>query len=302
MPPADASVIVLAYRTTANARACIQSILAAETRTSFEIILLLNGVGIAEANRLGTLARTRIIRAPLNLGFSRGNNLAALQSKTEFIVFVNDDARVEDGWLDELLRTARLNPVAGAVGSCILFPDGKLQEAGSVIWSDGTTAPIGRGDQTIDGPAASVQDVDFCSANGLLVRRSTWDAVGGFDPSFYPAYYEDVDLCLAIRHRFGQRVLYEPRSRLRHSEAMSSDYDFRTFLFARNVRRLRQKWSNELHAYPKPQPLASAKAARRQFREAQARILVIDDRPPDAGLGSGFGRFGEFFAQLRDRQ
>ncbi|MBV8727230.1 MAG: glycosyltransferase, partial [Candidatus Eremiobacteraeota bacterium] len=301
MASPDASVIILGYRTIERARTCVHSILAAGAQASFEIIVMLNAVGKVEAARFPVLPRTKVLHSPLNLGFSGGNNYAARYSAAEYVIFMNDDTLVEAGWLDALVRTARRNPDAGAVGSCILFPDGSLQEAGSVIWADGTTAPIGRGSGRVEGPCATVQTVDFCSANGLLVRRSSWTQLGGFDERFYPAYYEDVDLCMGIRHRLGQRVLYEPRSKIRHLEAASSDPNFRSFLFARNVRHIREKWRAELPAYPKPvQPLSSI-TARRHRRTASVRVLIIDDRVPDAGLGSGFGRFREFFAQVRDQ-
>jgi len=297
----QASVIVLAYRTIERARACIEAILAAGAGFPFEIILMLNEVCFEEVDRLGPLPQTRLLRSPINLGFAGGNNYAASLAAGEYLIFVNDDALVEAGWLDALVRTAKMHPEAAAVGSCIVFADGSLQEAGCVIWSDGTTAPLGRGERTISGAYDTVQDVDLCSANGLLVRASSWNQVGGFDEGFYPAYYEDVDLCMALRHRLNQRVLYEPRSRIRHFEAASTNPRFREFLFARNVKRIRAKWLQELKGYPQPvSPSALWRAARR-WRESSLRILVIDDRMPDSGLGSGFGRFEDFFARVRER-
>lgn len=297
----QASVIVLAYRTVERVRGCIESILAAGALFPFEIILMLNEVDVATAAGLGPMPRTRVLRSPVNLGFAGGNNYAARSAFGEYLVFINDDSLVESGWLDALVRTANMHPESAAVGSCIVFPDGLLQEAGSVIWDDGTTAPIGRGEAVIPDACDTVQDADFCSANGLLIRRSSWNQLGGFDEAFYPAYYEDVDLCMTIRHRLKERILYEPRSRVRHLEAASTDPRFRLFLFAKNVRHIRAKWMAELKEYPHPSlPFSSAQSARR-WRESSLRILVIDDRIPDSGLGSGFGRFEDFFLSIREK-
>ena len=158
-----------------------------------------------------------------------------------------------------------------------------------------------------------VADVAFresrrlCSACSLLVRRSTWDAVGGMDPSFHPAYYEDVDLCLGI-HALGQQVLFEPRSRVRHHESVSSDSTYKSFLFRRNQRRIVEKWADELAFREPPVSLSHEELSRAVWRArgCPRRILIIDDRVPDAALGSGYrtdgrGRARSFVAWIRDQ-
>ncbi|MBV9973153.1 MAG: glycosyltransferase, partial [Candidatus Eremiobacteraeota bacterium] len=296
-----ASIIVLAHRSTQHLSDCIASIHAAGATIPYEIVVLLNAVQRDEALRLPAWEQTRVVRSPLNLGFSAGNNVAATFASGDYLIFLNDDTVVEPGWLDALVRTAQMRPEAGAIGSCITFPDGSLQEAGSVIWSDGTTAPLGRGERLVNGSYNTVATVDFCSANGLLVRRSAWQRAGGFNEDFYPAYYEDVDLCLTLRHQFDFEILYEPRSRVRHIEAASSVPAFRAFLFARNVKQLRKRWTQTLASYPAFTASSPLPSLSRRIREARLRILLIDDRIPNAALGSGFGRFENFFVQARER-
>ena len=88
----------------------------------------------------------RALRSRLNLGFGGGNNWAARYAKGRYLVFLNDDATPQYGWLESLMATARSTDPIGAVGSRIVFPDGSLQEAGSILWQDGSCYPLGRGD------------------------------------------------------------------------------------------------------------------------------------------------------------
>ena len=134
------------------------------------------------------------------------------------------------------------------------------------------------------------------------MRRTTWDALGGMDPGYHPAYYEDVDLCLGIR-ALGQQVLFEPRSRVRHHESVSSDTSYKSFLFRRNQRRLVEKWSEELALLEPPALLSSIELSRAVWRArgCPQRILIIDDRVPDAALGSGYGRMVEAAVDLSAR-
>ena len=276
-------------------------------RTPYEVILVFNGTEPRAAQTfLKSINGVHAHRLALNLGFGGGNNYAAARARGEFLVFLNDDAQVEPGWLDALLDAARAYPNAGAIGSRILFVDGSLQEAGGIIWSDGSTRPLGRGARPGSLAFTYLRSVDYISANGLLVRRADFETLGGFDPRYFPAYYEDTDLCLGLRHRLGRELLYEPRAVMRHVEAASTqDNAFRSFLFRRNQALLCEKWAQVLPQYAAPEPespIAVANAVLRR-RGSPTRVLVIDDRLPDpgmgsGGLGSGFVRAQELFAEL----
>jgi GT2 family glycosyltransferase len=247
----------------------------------------------------------RALRPRVNLGFGGGNNFAARYARGRYLVLLNDDAVPQPGWLERLVDAAERDSSIGAVGSRILFPDWTVQEAGSILWSDGSCYPVGRGDRPGAVRYAYVRPVDFCSANGLLVRRDTFERAGGFDPRFFPAYYEDVDLCMTIRHRLGEHIVYEPRSVILHQEAATGNRnrDFRDFLFRRNKTALCEKWTHELRAQSAPQPdspIAIERAILRA-RGNPTRVLVLDDRIPNAASGSGFGRTVDLLADLHDR-
>jgi GT2 family glycosyltransferase/SAM-dependent methyltransferase len=298
-----ASIVILAWRQREHLLECLRSLRESPADVAFEVIVVLNAASEAVEDALrSNVEGARFIKSGVNLGFAGGCNLGASASRGDFVVFLNDDAIVEPGWLDWLVRCADANPNAGAVGSCILFPDGRIQEVGSVIWNDGSTMPVGR---NLDGESLTwhfVRPVDYSSACSLLVRRTTWDAVGGMDPEFHPAYYEDVDLCLSI-HALGQQVLFEPRSRVRHHESVSSDSRYKSFLFGRNQKRIVEKWSHELTFHESAVARSSIELTRAVWRArgCPRRVLIIDDRVPDAALGSGYGRMVEAALDLAAR-
>ncbi len=304
LPTSDqprASVVVLSQHSPWLLAECLDAVAAHSGRdVPYEVLLVLNN---ATPDLVLFVQRkvqgARVVDSDVNLGFGGGNNYAASLARGEFLVFLNDDATVEPGWLDALVCTADDHPEAAAVGSRILFPDGSLQEAGSVIWDDGSTAPIGRGAPAEERAFSYRRYVDHISANGLLVRKAVFDQVGGFDARYFPAYYEDVDLLLAIKAA-GHRVLYEPLSQLRHHESASSTARFKEFLFKRNGAQLREKWAELLAGQTPadPENPAAVNAALHHGMGDPPRLLVIDDMLPDPGVGAGFGRMHDLIREV----
>ena len=296
----DVSLIFLVLNRYDLLAKCLASVAATVSEAvRYEVVVVLNGSTDDVAAWLAdNVNGVRVVKSRVNRGFSGGNNLGASAARGRYLVFVNDDTVAQRGWLEWLVRTADARPDAGAVGSRLLFPDGVVQEAGQVVWSDGSTLGVGRGTHDAEGLYAYLREVDYCSACSLLVRRTTWDRVEGFDEGYFPLYYEDVDLCLKI-HEHGETVLYEPRSRLIHDEAQSQSSDFRSFLFRRNGRRFREKWASVLVEREPPAPTSKAGVARavHRARGFPRRVLIADDRVPTA-VGSGFGRMNEIVEEL----
>lgn len=264
-----------------------------------ETIIVFNGT--PEAEREGVrelLGSSEVIVSPVNFGFGGGNNRAAASARGEYLVLLNDDVEIQPGWLEPLVETADAHPDAGAVGSRILHPDGSLQEAGSVVWSDGSSIGVGRGLPRGSHRYDYLRQIDYVSACSLLVRRATFERLGGFDERFFPGYNEDVDLCFGIR-RLGQRVLYQPRSVVVHHESQTGA-QAKTFLIIRGRARLREKWRSELAWQPEPRPSdpVAIELAIHRARGNPQRVLVVDDRPPTQGAGSGFGRMLEAIREL----
>ena len=297
------SVIILVQKNAGQALAAVKALaLATSSAVAYETIVLLNGADDATVSALqrGAGAATVIVSAS-NLGFGGGCNFAAQRSRSEYLAFLNDDTLVDAGWLEALVDHADGDSQIAAVGSRVRFPDGTLQEAGSILWADGSAAPIGRGLPADGGAWSFRRDVTYASACALLVRRTDFESIGGFDEAYFPAYYEDVDLCLAFA-AIGKRVTFEPTAQLVHFESQSSTSAFKSYLFRRNRDRLTRKWRAVLPSFEPPDPL-NPLAVERAIDAAwgkRANVLLIDDRLPDAGLGSGYGRTLELIADLAD--
>jgi GT2 family glycosyltransferase/glycosyltransferase involved in cell wall biosynthesis len=296
------SILILTRHRPQRLERCLAALARLPDPVSREILILLNDADDDVRAMLEAQAMpVRILESPVNLGFAGGCNMTAAAATGRYLAFLNDDTEVEPGWLQSLVEIADSDPSVGAVGSCILFPDGSIQESGSIIWRDGSTMGLGRGESPGSPGVSFVRRVDYCSACSLLVRREAWNAVGGFCEDYFPAYYEDVDLCLSIR-ALGYRVLYTPRSRVRHDEGGSSDPGFRLFLHRYQRRRFRQRWGHLLQEFEPPNPSSSAAVRRAEFRArgCPRRLLLVDDRLPDRTIGSGFGRMRDAVVELSE--
>jgi GT2 family glycosyltransferase/SAM-dependent methyltransferase len=172
--------------------------------------------------------RLRVIRNRENLGFIGTCNRGAKAAAGEFLVFLNNDTVPVDGWLQALLRTFHDYPDAGAVGGKLVYPDGRLQEAGAVIFRDGSGANFGKWSPDPDAPLFNhVREVDYCSGALLATKRALFFDIGGFDTRYRPAYYEDTDFCFSVRAA-GYRVYYQPESVVIHFEGAVHGTDVST--------------------------------------------------------------------------
>jgi GT2 family glycosyltransferase len=197
----------------------------------------------------------KILRNKSNVGFVKSCNRGAAEASGDVLVFLNDDTLPQFGWLPALVRLFRTHPNAGAVGGKLLYPEGRLQEAGSVIYSDGSGANFGRGDYLADDPLFSfVREVDYCSAALLATPREVFTEIGGFDERYSPAYYEDADYCFALRDR-GYAVYYQPESVIVHIEGATGGRDLSAGTKKHQVanrEKFAAKWAKALREQPEP--------------------------------------------------
>jgi GT2 family glycosyltransferase len=156
-----------------------------------------------------------------NLGFIRSCNQAAQRAKGRYLVFLNNDTNVQANWLQELISPFRCDSEIAITGAKLVYPDGRLQEAGGIIWDDGSGWNYGRLDDRSKPQYNYFKSVDFVSGAALAVEHEFWKGVGGFDERFVPAYYEDVDLCFTA-HSLGRKVLFVPSSVVVHYEGISN--------------------------------------------------------------------------------
>ncbi len=295
-----ASVLIVSWNAPDLLARCLASVAESVREVSYEIVVALNEPTpdvVSSIDQSGVDAI--VLRSRVNLGFGGAANLAASAASGEFLVFLNDDARVLPGWLETLVETVDRRPEAHAVGSQFLSSDGSLQEAGSIVWSDGSTLGVGRSEGADTRSYGYERRVDYCSAASLLVRRSEWDRHNGFDAdTFFPAYYEDADLCFKIAAAGGS-VWYQPKSKVIHHQGMSTSSHYKEFLFDRNRSRFVQRWGADLRARlaPSTDP-AEVKRAVWMAMGTPTRVLVIDDRFPNAARGSGLARMFDVISDL----
>jgi O-antigen biosynthesis protein len=264
----------------------LESLLATFAEEPFELVIVDNASDGETQALFDRLHNVHVQRNDRNLGFGAACTIGARLARAPYVCFLNNDTIVTPGWLQALVATLEREPDCGAVGSRLIHPDGKLQEAGGTIWQDGSGWGYGRG---LDPTAPEVsyrREVDYCSAASLLVRRELFLELGGFDERYAPAYYEDTDLCLGI-WASGSRVVYEPRSTVFHVEFGSSGEARAVELHRRNQQLFAAKWDHLLGDRPAP---AFENLPRARDRRSGRRVLVADDRVPSSGRGSGFPR------------
>lgn len=262
------SIVIACHNGWHYTEACLTSLRETVARGfQGEIILVDDASSDGTARRLKQLAkadaRFKIVHNRKNMGFIAACNRGAAAASGEILIFLNNDTVLLPGWLAPLVRTFRDHPDAGAVGGKLVFPDGRLQEAGGIVFCDGSAAHFGRGDYDIEAPSYEfVRDVDYCSAALLATPRALFRELGGFDRRYRPAYYEDADYCFQVRQR-GYCVYYQPRSTIVHFEGGTSGVDLTRGVKrfqAVNQRKFLEKWRAVLKRQPK-RPSYSDQAA-----------------------------------------
>ncbi|MDA8297002.1 MAG: glycosyltransferase [Actinomycetota bacterium] len=294
----QATVIIVGWRRARHLRGCLAALAAHRCGVPFDVVVALNEPADELADELDAApVAVRVLESDANLGFGAACNRAAAVASAPLLVFLNDDATVEDGWLDALVDAAARRPAAVAIGGAVRFCDGRWQEAGSVIWRDGWTSGVGRGLVQGDARFFFERRVEYCSASSLLVRSEDFVAVGGFDEEYYPAYFEDCDLCLRLAAR--GEIWFTPLASVRHLESQSTTGTYRQYLMERNHELFLRRWGTELASRPeRRQDEVGIDQALRSAAGARWRVLVIDDRTPDPSLGSGLGRMADVLEEL----
>jgi GT2 family glycosyltransferase len=226
------SIVVVTYNKALYTYECLRSLLA-DPLPEHEVIIVDNASSDETPWLLRKTANALIIRNAENQFFARACNQGARSARGKYLLFLNNDAFVHPGCISSLLETMDSAPNIGAAGAKIIWRNGRLQEAGSIIWSDGSTQAYGRGDDPTKPEYCSTRDVDYCSAACIIVRRDAFEKLGGFDEAFKPAYYEDVDLCMRLWSA-GYRVVYQPLAVVTHVEFAGSSFDTATELMKKN--------------------------------------------------------------------
>lgn len=293
-----ASIVIPVYGQFAHTLACLRALAAHPPRAAVEIIVVDDGSSDQTPDALPQVAGLRYHRRAANGGFIAACNDGAALARGEVLVFLNNDTVPQPGWLDALLHTLDTEPGAGIAGAQLLYPDGRLQEAGGVVFADGSGWNYGRFESPANPRYAYLREADYVSGAALAIGRALFEQVGGFDPRYAPAYYEDTDLAFAMRAA-GRRVLYQPGARVVHDEGATSGTDTGSGTKAYQVRN-REVFAAHRRAALATQPAPGTPPSPAIVHRNQHQVLIIDALTPQPDHDSGSLRLVNLMRLLRE--
>ena len=279
------SIVIPVYGELSYTLNCLHALLTHVSRFSFEIIVADDASPDDSYTYLKEVKAVRCLQSDENKGFIDNCNAAVKATRGEFVVLLNNDTRICDGWLDELIDSFVRFPDAGLVGSKLYYPDGSLQEAGGIVWRDGSAWNYGRGDDPNRPRYSYARKVDYISGAAIALRRETWEDLHGFDPLFRPAYYEDTDLAFRVRGR-GATVIMQALSKVIHYEGKTSGTDLSQGVKSYqkvNASKFQERWLDVLERH---RPSGTEPWLERD-RDTVLRVLIVDACNPTPGMDAG---------------
>jgi GT2 family glycosyltransferase len=231
-----AITVIIPYREHVDiTRACLEALWANTDYASYHVVLVDNWSVSDEALAFADAMKGRLgisvmrIEEPFN--YSRLNNLAVAHSRSDLLLFMNNDVFVSDpGWLRAMVGEMLADPLVGIVGNKLLYPSGLVQHGGVILGVGGVADHAHKG-LAADEPgyvarAICAQELSAVTAACMLCRRSVFETVGGFDEKDLQVAFNDVDLCLKVG-KAGYRVIWTPGSVAEHRESLSRGDDMR---------------------------------------------------------------------------
>jgi O-antigen biosynthesis protein len=295
------SIVIPVFNKIAYTAACLRSLAEHAEQIPFETIVVDDGSTDQTSKRLAQIGGIRVLRNENNLGFVGSCNAGAAMANGEFIIFLNNDTVVTAGWLKALIDCFDQEPDAGLVGSKLVYPDGRLQEAGGIVFRDGSGWNYGRFDNPADPRYNFRREADYCSGAAIMLRTAFFRGLGGFDQRYAPAYFEDTDLAFATR-AMAKKVFFEPRSVVAHFEGVTAGTDVGSGMKryqAINRDKFWEKWKMQLAAQPAPISDASLAERAANWRD-RGHILIVDSYTPTPDQDSGSLRMLNLMRLLRE--
>ncbi|MEQ1717150.1 MAG: glycosyltransferase, partial [Hyphomicrobium sp.] len=298
LPERSVSIIIPVYNQIEYTLACLDSIKANTEEIEHEIIVVDDCSSDQTAAILSSREDITYICNGKNLGFIGSCNAGAARASKNYVCFLNNDTKVLPNWLSALVNTFELHEHVGLAGSKLIFPDGRLQEAGGLIWSDGSGWNWGRLQDPANPRFNYARNADYCSGASILVPRALFTALDGFDCLYAPAYCEDSDLAFKIRS-LGLATIYQPLSMVVHYEGVTSGTDLKAGHKKHQVvnsEKLAKRWAPILkhQGAPGVDPDIAAD------RGVLGRILVLDQITPEPDRDAGSITALEMIRSMRD--
>lgn len=281
------TIVIPVYNQFEYTYLCIKSIIENSGDVAYEIII---------ADDCSTDLTTEIdeiihgvhtIHNESNLRFLRNCNNAAKQARGQYILFLNNDTQVQADWLAPLIELIERDDSIGMVGSKLVYPDGRLQEAGGILWQDGSAWNYGNRANPDEPEFNYVKEADYISGAAIMIRKSLWEEIGGFDERFVPAYCEDSDLAFEVR-KHGCKVMYQPKSVVVHFEGISNGTDTTSGQKAyqvTNQKKFLEKWQQELQENHLPNAVDPFRARERSVHKKI--LLMVDHYVPHYDKDAG---------------
>ncbi len=279
------SIVIPVYDHFDHTLVCLRSLAEHPGSIPFEVIVVDDGSSDETPERLPAIGGIRALRNAENLGFIGACNAGLAAARGEYVVFLNNDTAVRPGWLEALLGTFESRPDCGLAGAKLVYPDGRLQEAGGIVFSDASGWNYGRFADPSHPAFNYVREVDYCSGAAIMLRRDLLERFGGFDVRYRPAYYEDTDLAFRVRES-GLRCFYQPAAEVVHFEGVTSGTDTSSGVKrwqVVNQGKFAERWREELRWQPAPgTPIHLAREHR-----SRGRVLIVDACTPEPDKDSG---------------
>lgn len=264
---------------------CIASLILNASNIQFEVIIVDDQSTDKTVDIDNYIKNLNVVRNKNNLRFLLSAEAGANTAKGDYILFLNNDTEVSNNWLDALIYTFETFADVGMVGSKLIYPTGKLQEAGGIVWGNGHPWNVGNRKNASDPIYNYTRQADYLSGAAMMLKRSVWKEIGGFSKDFIPAYYEDTDLAFKVREA-GYKTLYCPASTVVHFEGMSNGTELNAGVKrfqSINAPRFRRKWRHRF----KHNEVEGKNLESELDRDADFRVLVVDHSTPKPDFDAG---------------
>ena len=281
------SIVIPVYNEFPYTYNCLKSILKYSGDVTYEIIIANDCSTDQTKNITEIISGIKVVTTNNNVRFLLNCNNAAKYAKGKYLLFLNNDTQVQANWLQPLVQLIESDEKIGMVGSKLIYPDGYLQEAGGILWKDASAWNYGNRKNPENSEYNYVKEVDYISGAAIMIKKTLWNKIGGFDKRFAPAYCEDSDLAFAVR-KHGYKVLYQPLSVVVHFEGVSNGTDLsggQKMYQIKNQQKFAEKWKEVLERehYPNAENVFIARD-RNRYKPV---LLMVDHYVPQYDKDAG---------------